>query len=555
MDKKVMQTSFKVGVTPTEQMIEYAKTDVLILPTLAGYMRDAYRSDSYKTQIEAHRATFEFRGMLYSPKKADVIFNSLRKSIKPYHVEGQSPNTKESKELRADVIASMVNEEEDALHSKYCINVKSPSDKKAVLGIQYSADEYILKVIAYRPDGLEGLEYRPFQFKKWLHDKTKGKVTLFERGSKTEKAVETFGNLLWTYFNMSYTDYLQYGLPETPITYLVEPYYIHSEYKQKLAVLLLEQMKKRTMLSFDDRLKEKTINNRLEANWLQSIAVTTRLNSGKFKNSLLAGKGDNISQFPRSLKDIWVAPTGRKLVYGDYSQIELRTLVALMGDSTLARAMLDGEDTHLATTRMIEEMLPTHVLEALRRRGIKPRQIGKKFNFSLLYKSGAGMLQEAILMDMNVWLELSLLEELKRAWFKLYPDIADWHDEVLSRGKTVTMLGRRYSYTKSSPFNTRFNYVNQASGAEVSQSAIPDIVAMCREFNNAYVVNFQHDSYIIECDEADAITIATKFKQIAELAQHEVLCRGYYPEIQLPFEVVIGDCWGEMEKGINCQTI
>jgi DNA polymerase I-like protein with 3'-5' exonuclease and polymerase domains len=226
-----------------------------------------------------------------------------------------------------------------------------------------------------------------------------------------------------------------------------------------------------------------------------------------------------------------------------------------MGDSTLARAMLDGEDTHQATTRMIEEMLPTTVLEDLRRRGIKPRQIGKKFNFSLLYKSGAGMLQEAILIEMNVWLELSLLEELKRAWFKLYFDIAEWHDEILSAGKATTILGRRYSYTKNSPFNTRFNYVNQATGAEVSQSAIPDIVEMCREFNDAYIVNFQHDSYIIEADEADAISIAKRFKAIAETTQHEVLCRGYYPEIQLPFEVVIGDCWGEMERGENCQTI
>src|ERR1035437_7930221 len=93
---------------------------------------------------------------------------------------------------------------------------------------------------------------------------------------------------------------------------------------------------------------------RVHTNYAQAVAVTGRL----------ASNDPNLQNIPirtaegRRIREAFIAPPGRVIVSADYSQIELRIMAHISGDTNMLRAFAEGEDIHRATAAEIFAVTP-----------------------------------------------------------------------------------------------------------------------------------------------------------------------------------------------------
>jgi len=151
---------------------------------------------------------------------------------------------------------------------------------------------------------------------------------------------------------------------------------------------------------------------------------------------------------------MFAAPEGRVLVWGDYSQIELRIAAQIAHDDALLKAFESGEDIHAVTARLV---------------GVD-RKVAKGLNFGLLYGMGARRFAE------NSGLPIEEATEYRRKFFAAYPGLKAWHSTQLDdrgdplRGETRTLASRRRLDVRS--FSDRLNSPVQGSGADGLKAAI-----------------------------------------------------------------------------------
>lgn len=329
-----------------------------------------------------------------------------------------------------------------------------------------------------------------------------------------------------------------------PITLLVEPYYTHSQYKKRLADVVREQRKIRTGLAFEKRINYYKKNGRISANTASSVAVTSRLQFS----------AENTSQYSRDIRAIWGVPqdSNRVLIYADFSQIELRSLTQLMGDRTLCKAFINGEDSHKATTSMIDSSLSRYALRMLEEQGVGRRPIGKEFNFGGLYGGGASMLQGRILKKLGVWLPLKEVETLLRNWRSLYSDIHRWQKINARKNRTSSLLGREFVYfDEYNNYTDKNNHQNQCSGTEISHSALA-IMHKTIQLKDTFCVNYQYDSYLYETtiDQMEVVAhlmLTSMHRAYTEIAKKY----GKYPDLPMPIEVTAGKNLGDIENNKN----
>jgi DNA polymerase-1 len=111
-----------------------------------------------------------------------------------------------------------------------------------------------------------------------------------------------------------------------------------------------------------------TVNGRAAAPFLHQIP---RLDHERIKKGL------------GNLRDMFIAGPGSKIVYGDYSQIELVTLAILSGDEDMLNIFRSGEDIHKATAAAFLEIPLDMVSE-------HNRGLAKSVNFGRVYGSKEG---------------------------------------------------------------------------------------------------------------------------------------------------------------------
>ncbi|HEY5763655.1 MAG TPA: DNA polymerase I, partial [Rhodocyclaceae bacterium] len=169
---------------------------------------------------------------------------------------------------------------------------------------------------------------------------------------------------------------------------------------------------------------------RVHTSFSQSTAVTGRL----------ASSDPNLQNIPvrtaegRKIRAAFVAPQGAKIVSADYSQIELRIMAHLSGDSRLCEAFAAGEDIHRATAAGI---FGTD-LDAV---GPDQRRVAKVINFGLIYGMSAfGLARE-------LGLERGAAQAYIEQYFARYPGVARYMEATRAsahdRGYVETVFGRR----------------------------------------------------------------------------------------------------------------
>jgi DNA polymerase-1 len=125
---------------------------------------------------------------------------------------------------------------------------------------------------------------------------------------------------------------------------------------------------------------------------------------------------------------------GHLFLSADYSQIELRVLAFLSGDTGLTDAFLQGIDIHTQTASKLFDVPLAQVTH-------EQRQLGKRINFSILY----GLTPYGLSKDLGISFNDAKLYIDK--YFAQYPQVSAWMAQVIEdtkqHGYVTTYWGRR----------------------------------------------------------------------------------------------------------------
>lgn len=177
----------------------------------------------------------------------------------------------------------------------------------------------------------------------------------------------------------------------------------------------------------------KLINKRtghIHTSFNQAVTATGRLSSSNPNLQNIPVRGEN----GREIRKAFIPEEGQIFFSADYSQIELRLMAHLSGDTHLIEAFNNGEDIHAATAARIFKKPLEEVSRDERRKA-------KTANFGIIYGISAFGLAERM--------EVSRTEakELIDNYFQTYPGVREYIDNSVSRAKELgyieTLCGRR----------------------------------------------------------------------------------------------------------------
>ena len=236
------------------------------------------------------------------------------------------------------------------------------------------------------------------------------------------------------------------------------------------------------------------------------------------------------------IRKMFVPRKGCVLVDADYSQIELRVLAHIAGDSVMQDAFKTGLDIHTATAAQVFGV-PMEAVTPLQRRHAKAVNFGIVYGiseFSLAEDIGVSRYEARDYIDNY----LANYQGVKRYMKNVVA-------EARESGYTKTLYGRkRYiPELKSSNFNIRqgaeriaLNTPIQGTAADLIKLAMIRVDGMLRErFPQAKLLLQVHDELIVECPEEIAgdvaILVSRAMEQVATL------------DVPLTAEAKIGKSW------------
>ena len=170
---------------------------------------------------------------------------------------------------------------------------------------------------------------------------------------------------------------------------------------------------------------------RVHTSYAQAVAVTGRLSSNhpNLQNiPIRSSRGREIRKafIPRA--------EGRILVSADYSQIELRIVAAISGDSNMCEAFKNGKDIHTATAARVFGVAEEAVTKEMRYKA-------KSVNFGIIYGQGAFGLAE------NLGVSRTEAKEIIDNYKKEFSGITQYMEDTIQfaqkNGYVETLMGRK----------------------------------------------------------------------------------------------------------------
>ena len=243
------------------------------------------------------------------------------------------------------------------------------------------------------------------------------------------------------------------------------------------------------------------------------------------------------TEIGRQLRRVFV-PTSDSYVFldADYSQIELRILAHLSGDSTMIDAYKQGIDIHRATAAQVLGLPIEQVSDA-------QRSSAKAINFGIIYGMGAFSLS----VDLGITRKEA--EDYIAKYFEQYPSIKAYLDGSVETAKTTgygeTMLGRR----RAIPELRSGNFIQKAHGERIAmnmpiQGSAADIIkiAMVKVAHALTTAGLSSRLILTVHDELLVETLKTEQDQVAAILQQEMESA---IELAVPLvaEVKAGESW------------
>lgn len=169
---------------------------------------------------------------------------------------------------------------------------------------------------------------------------------------------------------------------------------------------------------------------RIHTSYHQAVTATGRLSSSD----------PNLQNIPirteegRRIRQAFTAPEGSIIMAADYSQIELRIMAHLSGDTGLCTAFEQGLDIHRATAAEVFGV-------GLEEVSTDQRRSAKAINFGLIYGMSAFGLARQLHIGRNQ------AQEYMDLYFERYPGVLDYMEATRAsardKGYVETVFGRR----------------------------------------------------------------------------------------------------------------
>ena len=251
---------------------------------------------------------------------------------------------------------------------------------------------------------------------------------------------------------------------------------------------------------------------RIHASFNQTVAATGRLSSSDPNLQNIPIR----SEVGREIRKAFIAPTGRVLIAGDYSQIELRILAHLSQDPALIAAFEAGQDIHRAVAAQIHGVSPQDVTR-------QQRDGAKMVNFGIIYGVTAYGLARRLGIGNTEAGEI--IEGYKKRFAGITTFLEECIEQARSQGYVETMLKRRRPITEIDSNNPArralaermaINSVVQGSAADLIKLAMVDLHARLSphaahlrggkgpEIEGVRMLLQIHDELVFEADKKNA---------------------------------------------------
>ena len=245
------------------------------------------------------------------------------------------------------------------------------------------------------------------------------------------------------------------------------------------------------------------------------------------------------TELGRELRKFFI-PTSpdRVLIDADYSQIELRLLADIAGDSAMREAFIAGFDIHTDTASRIFGVDKESVTVEMRKRA-------KAINFGIMYGMGEHSLSE----DLHI--TRAQAKAYIESYLSSYPDVNRYLEEIIKsayeQGFVTTKLGRRRFIPELAETNkmrkkfgerVAMNSPIQGTAADIMKIAMIRVHKRLAESGlDARMILQVHDELILEASRADAEAAMTLLREEMENA--------VALSVPLDVEAHIGASWFE----------
>jgi hypothetical protein len=272
----------------------------------------------------------------------------------------------------------------------------------------------------------------------------------------------------------------------------------------------------------------------------------------------------NIRRLP-GIRECFVPRKGKVFLDADYDGLELRTLaqvcMSLFGRSKLAEVLNDGKDPHL---QVAATLLKIGYDEAKARFDAGDesvdgaRQLGKVANFG--FPGGLGYDSLIYFARKNYGLEMSEHEarKLKTNWLLAYPEMESYFaliDRHCSMDVEDNMAYVQHLFSNrirgDVPYTVACNSRFQGLGADATKAAGFLLAWACYvdESSPLYgsrLVNYIHDQFLIECDEAVAHEAALELARLMVEGAKPFL-PDVPPTVSKP---IVARCWSKKARQV-----
>jgi DNA polymerase-1 len=274
---------------------------------------------------------------------------------------------------------------------------------------------------------------------------------------------------------------------------------------------------------------------RVHTSYNQTVTATGRLSSSD----------PNLQNIPirtedgRRIREAFVPEDGWLMISADYSQIELRILAHLSGDTTLIESFQKDEDIHARTASEIFGLAPERITPQMRREA-------KVINFGIIY----GMSPYGLANELGV--EPKVAAEYIDEYFRRYQGVKTYLDGILQEAKkngyVTTLYNRRRYLPEINSSNraarqfaerTAINTPIQGTAADLIKIAMNRIYRRIKnEDLKTKLIMQVHDELVLEAPTIEA-------EKVEHMVQEEM--EGVI-DMVIPLKVSVarGKNWGEI---------
>lgn len=281
---------------------------------------------------------------------------------------------------------------------------------------------------------------------------------------------------------------------------------------------------------------------RIHSKFHQDVTTTGRLSSTEpnLQNIPIS------SDLGQEVRRAFVAEKGKKFVFFDYSQQELRLLAHLSGEPKLVDAFTNNIDIHaLTASRVLNKPIEDITKEE--------RRAGKTINFGIVYGISSYGLSERLDIDN------ATAQNYIDGFFNTYPKVHEYFDDLLKSSKmngyVTTLLGRRKdtSGLDAPNFQIRkaterevLNFPLQGSAADMIKIAMlkADKIIEDKYMDFAKMILQIHDELVFEVlDEKDDNKLVSFAKDISQM-----MLEVFHLKVNMDVDVEVGENLADSDK-------